>query len=362
MPLEPSAKLGAYEVLSLIGAGGMGEVYRAKDTKLGREVAIKVLPAELSQDKDRLARFEREAKLLAALNHPCIATLYGFEESEGTPFLVMELVEGETLAERIARGDKAANLAIVEPRLSVVVSSCYMTSWKQLWFDPGPQDSEQDFAHFLERGFDFPDFAIAFAPRPFQILSATQDFFPIEGARSTFEEARRVYEVLGESERVGFFEYDDGHGWSKPRREATYRWLERWLHDRVDDGVEPEIETERVGFFEYDDGHGWSKPRREATYRWLERWLHDRVDDGVEPEIETELESDLYVTQTGQVSTSYPVSWKISIFPTWQRPSPLGGSGSSIREAPPEACSRSNWPAKSTETRRRFDIVPKVGI
>ena len=262
MPLEPSAKLGAYEVLSLIGAGGMGEVYRAKDTKLGREVAIKVLPAELSQDKDRLARFEREAKLLAALNHPCIATLYGFEESEGTPFLVMELVEGETLAERIARGDKAANLAIVEPRLSVVVSSCYMTSWKQLWFDPGPQDSEQDFAHFLERGFDFPDFAIAFAPRPFQILSATQDFFPIEGARSTFEEARRVYEVLGESERVGFFEYDDGHGWSKPRREATYRWLERWLHDRVDDGVEPEIETE--------------------------------------------LESDLYVTQTGQVSTSYP--------------------------------------------------------
>ena len=84
MPLEPSAKLGAYEVLSLIGAGGMGEVYRAKDTKLGREVAIKVLPAELSQDKDRLARFEREAKLLAALNHPCIATLYGFEESEGT--------------------------------------------------------------------------------------------------------------------------------------------------------------------------------------------------------------------------------------------------------------------------------------
>ena len=262
MPLEPSAKLGAYEVLSLIGAGGMGEVYRAKDTKLGREVAIKVLPAELSQDKDRLARFEREAKLLAALNHPCIATLYGFEESEGTPFLVMELVEGETLAERIARGDKAANLAIVEPRLSVVVSSCYMTSWKQLWFDPGPQDSEQDFAHFLERGFDFPDFAIAFAPRPSQILSATQDFFPIEGARSTFEEARRVYEVLGESERVGFFEYDDGHGWSKPRREATYRWLERWLHDRVDDGVEPEIETE--------------------------------------------LESDLYVTQTGQVSTSYP--------------------------------------------------------
>ncbi len=97
-------RLSHYEIVDKLGEGGMGEVYRAKDTKLGREVAIKVLPAELSQDKDRRSRFEREAKLLAALNHPCIATLYGFEESEGTPFLVMELVEGETLAERIARG------------------------------------------------------------------------------------------------------------------------------------------------------------------------------------------------------------------------------------------------------------------
>ena len=96
--------LSHYEIVEKIGEGGMGEVYRAHDTKLGREVAIKLLPAEFSQDKDRLLRFEREAKLLAALNHPCIATLYGFEESEGTPFLVMELVEGETLAERIARG------------------------------------------------------------------------------------------------------------------------------------------------------------------------------------------------------------------------------------------------------------------
>ena len=82
----------------------MGEVYRAKDTKLGREVAIKVLPEEFSQDKDRVARFEREARLLASLNHPFVATLYGFEESDGQKFLVMELVEGETLAERIAAG------------------------------------------------------------------------------------------------------------------------------------------------------------------------------------------------------------------------------------------------------------------
>ena len=104
MSLPPGTRIGNYEVLSSLGAGGMGEVLRARDTKLGRDVAIKVLPQDFSQDKERLARFGREAKLLAALNHTNIATLYGLEESNGKPFLVMELVEGETLAERIARG------------------------------------------------------------------------------------------------------------------------------------------------------------------------------------------------------------------------------------------------------------------
>ncbi len=82
----------------------MGEVYRARDTKLGREVAIKILPEEFSRDRERVARFEREAKVLASLNHTNIATLYGLEEWDGQKLLVMELVEGETLAERIARG------------------------------------------------------------------------------------------------------------------------------------------------------------------------------------------------------------------------------------------------------------------
>ena len=104
MPLTPGTKLAVYEILGTLGRGGMGEVYRALDTKLGREVAIKVLPEAFSKDKDRLARFEREARLLASLNHPGIATLYGLEESDGQQFLVMELVEGETLAARIARG------------------------------------------------------------------------------------------------------------------------------------------------------------------------------------------------------------------------------------------------------------------
>jgi serine/threonine protein kinase len=93
LQLKPGARLGHYEIVSKLGQGGMGEVYRAKDTKLGREVAIKVLPQHLAADPERLARFEREAKVLAALNHPNIAAIYGVEERA----FVMELVEGETL-------------------------------------------------------------------------------------------------------------------------------------------------------------------------------------------------------------------------------------------------------------------------
>jgi len=103
MPLTPGTKLGQYEVVESIGAGGMGEVYRARDTKLGRDVAIKVLPEEFARDQERLERFEREARLLAQVNHPNIATLHGLEEHDEQLCIIMELVEGETLAERIAK-------------------------------------------------------------------------------------------------------------------------------------------------------------------------------------------------------------------------------------------------------------------
>src|SRR5271170_1964843 len=97
MSLSVAEKLGPYEILAPLGAGGMGEVYRAKDTKLDREVAIKVLPVAFAQHPERLARFEREAKVLASLNHSNIATIYAVEESSEGKALVMELVEGETL-------------------------------------------------------------------------------------------------------------------------------------------------------------------------------------------------------------------------------------------------------------------------
>ena len=116
MGLAIGTRLGAYEIIASIGAGGMGEVYRAKDTKLGREVAIKTLPSALAQDRDRLARFDREAKLLASLNHAHIAAIYGLDEHEGTQYLAMELIEGQSLEEKLKDGalpvDDALRLAL----------------------------------------------------------------------------------------------------------------------------------------------------------------------------------------------------------------------------------------------------------
>src|SRR5215831_11382920 len=104
MALTIGSQLGSHEITALLGKGGMGEVYRARDLKLKREVAIKILPEGFSRDTDRLSRFQREAEVLASLNHPNIAAIHELEETNGTRYLVLELVEGETLAERSARG------------------------------------------------------------------------------------------------------------------------------------------------------------------------------------------------------------------------------------------------------------------
>src|SRR5215813_13273409 len=115
MALTIGTQLGTYEITALLGKGGMGEVYRARDAKLKRDVAIKILPEEFSSDADRVSRFQREAEVLASLNHPNIAAIYDFQEANETRFLVLELVEGETLEERIQRGpvplDEALDIA-----------------------------------------------------------------------------------------------------------------------------------------------------------------------------------------------------------------------------------------------------------
>ena len=141
-------------------------------------------------------------------------------------------------------GTQSAYLAVVEPRLAASVISCYMTSWAKLWTKPGPQDAEQDFPGFLSAGLDFADFMIAFGPKPITMLTGIRELFPIEGARNTYTEVKRVFEVLDAPGQAGYFEYDDEHGWHKPRREATYRWLTKFLQGKDDDSAEPPIKPE----------------------------------------------------------------------------------------------------------------------
>ena len=126
-------------------------------------------------------------------------------------------------------GTQAAYLLALEPRLSVGVISCWMTTGDRLWKSPGPQDAEQSFPGLVAADWDLGDFLIAAAPRAVLVTAATRDFFPIAGTRAVAEEQRRIYRVLGRSENAGCFEFNDTHGWSQPRREAAYRWLERQL-------------------------------------------------------------------------------------------------------------------------------------
>ena len=119
MTIRVGETLAHYEILSLLGKGGMGEVYRARDTKLRREVAIKALPDEFSQDLERLTRLQREAQALAALNHPNIGAIHDLQDANGSRFLILELVEGETLTDTVRRGPLA-----VEESLVIAIQIC----------------------------------------------------------------------------------------------------------------------------------------------------------------------------------------------------------------------------------------------
>src|SRR5262249_8954986 len=116
MPIAAGTRFGVYEIVAPLGAGGMGEVYRAVDTKLGRDVALKILPESFVHDPDRVARFRREAQVLASLNHPHIAAIYGLEEANGSQFLILDLVEGETLAQRLKQGPLPVDEALTVAR------------------------------------------------------------------------------------------------------------------------------------------------------------------------------------------------------------------------------------------------------
>jgi cephalosporin-C deacetylase-like acetyl esterase len=126
-------------------------------------------------------------------------------------------------------GTHTAYLSGLDDRIQVAAASCYITSWSRLLESIGPQDAEQVFPFWLKDGFDFPDFIYATGGKPFLVLSAIRDFFPIGGARASYDEVRQVYGKLGISEKITMFEADDGHGYTLPRREMAYRWLTRWL-------------------------------------------------------------------------------------------------------------------------------------
>ena len=141
-------------------------------------------------------------------------------------------------------GTQAAYLAVFEPRLAAAVVSCYITGWRELWSTEGPQDAEQVFPGFLRGGFDFGDFLLAFAPKPVLMTTAIRDYFPIDGARGTHRETARLFDLLEVPAHAGYFEYDDTHGWSKPRREAAYRWLDKHFLERDSAGEEGPVEPE----------------------------------------------------------------------------------------------------------------------
>ena len=139
-------------------------------------------------------------------------------------------------------GTHTAYIAALDDRIQVAAPSCYITSWHLMLDTIGPQDAEQTFPLWLQEGLDYPDYLYAFAPKPYILLSAIRDFFPIAGARETFAEAEKVYSAIGEREKVGMFEADDGHGYNKSRRLAAYDWFGRWLKGARDTDPEPQIE------------------------------------------------------------------------------------------------------------------------
>ena len=143
-------------------------------------------------------------------------------------------------------GTQSAFLAVLEPRIAVAAPSCYWTSWPALWAKAGPQDPEQVLHQTIKRGIDYSDVLIAFAPKPIIMLTATKDSFPIAGAHAAHAEGKPIYSLLGAADQLEFFEYNDPHGWSQPRREATYAWFDRWFYGRSGPVQELTVKPETI--------------------------------------------------------------------------------------------------------------------
>jgi cephalosporin-C deacetylase-like acetyl esterase len=147
-------------------------------------------------------------------------------------------------------GTHTAYISALDDRIAVAAPSCYISSWSRMLRGLGPQDAEQVLPNWLKDGLDYPDFVYAFGPKPYLVLSAIRDFFPIEGARETFGELKSVFSRAGIGDRVSMFEADDGHGYTAPRRAAAYAWLHRWLKGSAEGDPEKEIRPELPGDLE----------------------------------------------------------------------------------------------------------------
>ena len=141
-------------------------------------------------------------------------------------------------------GLHTAYLSALDDRIQVAAPSCFITSWKRMFRGLGPQDGEQVLPNFVSEGLDYPDFIYAFGPKPYRILSAIRDFFPIMGGRETFAEVKDVFARAGIADRISMFEADDGHGYTAPRRAAGYEWLGRWLKNAPDREPETAVRPE----------------------------------------------------------------------------------------------------------------------
>jgi hypothetical protein len=129
-------------------------------------------------------------------------------------------------------GTLTTYISVLDDRVKVAAPACYITSWQELLDSIGPQDAEQSFPRFLAEGLNFGDYLEAFAPKPWLTLSTKEDFFPLEGARQTYEEAKRIYALYGAEDRLGWFVGPGGHGTPLPTREAFYAWFVKWLKNR----------------------------------------------------------------------------------------------------------------------------------
>ena len=212
---------------------------------LGQGERVQIYDPDLGESKLRYSTTEH-----TVLGIQCLLagdSLARYTIWDGMRALDYLLSRPEVDATRIAAtgnsggGTHTAYLSALEDRIHVAAPSCYLTSWGRLLDTIGPQDAEQNLPPWIGDGLDHADFVYAFSPKPYLILSAIRDFFSISGARATYQEARRVYEVLGVPDKLSMVEADDGHGYSKPRRMAAYRWFGRWLKGVDDRAPEPEV-------------------------------------------------------------------------------------------------------------------------